>query len=154
MFAFLMSQNFLSLVTVLTLVVALGTLVLTYLESRRNNKPIIKIIDCKLSFGSSIEDPRSKGKFLVRIQNLGICLYNPEIHLMIYTPDTVIMRIILPLRRKEDKTGNVIQFARGMIAEFVSEYYCGDVQGEYCNMLHLSFCKFELLLKLRYNIDI
>lgn len=118
MFTFLISQYFLSFVTFITLLVALAALVITYLESRRNNKTIIKILDCEMSYGHNVDNPEVTVHYFVRVKNMGVCLYNPQLSLFITSPNKEIARVVLGLKRKEKKTGSVDQFARGMIAEF------------------------------------
>ena len=152
MFTFLVSQYFLSFVTFLTLIVAFGALILTYWEIQRNNKPIAKIIACDMSIGATAEDRRFKGTFLVRVKNLGICLYAPEIALCVRSSAAEAMRISIGLCRKEDKTGNVALFAKGMIAEFISERYCDAVPDD-CE----SFCSGEIVKHLSdptHHIDL
>ena len=78
-----------------------------------------------MSYGSTVYDPNFKAKFFLRLKNIGISLYNPQISLELTSSDKEIMRVIIEMSRKEEKTGNVDQFAKGMIAEFTYErdYY-------------------------------
>jgi hypothetical protein len=103
----------LSIITFFTLLVAIGGLWVTYNESRRNNRPIIKILDCSYSFRIDIEDgytkdgkERAKGVYNVRILNCGINLFNPNLKLVVTNFDKTLNfgTMSIMIKRNENKT--------------------------------------------------
>ena len=103
----------------LALAVALVAIWFTWMETRRNNRTILKVLDCKGSSEMSIETQgRIVDKFEIWIQNRGISLHGVAVA-MSFTPKDGCGRCNLPLRRssKYDMDDSP-EFARGMVGKF------------------------------------
>jgi hypothetical protein len=93
-------------------------------ESRKNNTVLLKIVDVQCTGRQAINENHCQPfmEFRVLIRNQGIALYDPQLALG-YTEQSGFGSMTVPLKRRTKRTGEISQFARGMIAEFGFKTY-------------------------------
>lgn len=106
-------------VDLMAFVVALVAIWFTWMESRRNNRVILKVLDCNGSSEQSIETQgRIVDKFEIWIQNRGISLHGVAVTLN-FRPKNGSGHCNLPLRRSSTyDVDDSHEFARGMVGKF------------------------------------
>lgn len=89
-----------------------------YSESRKNNKVLVKIIDCKTLYSADLHDRSGiTTQFKVLVRNQGLSLHDPAMSLRFYDKGGF-GTFNIPLKRRDERTGEHSEFSKGMIAEF------------------------------------
>lgn len=95
-----------------------------YTETRKNNNTLVQILRCKSTARASLKENRGQifTELSVLIRNQGISLHDPKMSLN-FREKTGYGQLSLPLKRRDERTGEHSEFARGMIAEFGLKSY-------------------------------
>lgn len=103
-----------------TTVIAVVALYVAWSNYRRNNFPVVKLLEsgCSYSQRAGENNDRMYGKFNVRVRNLGIPLHNVHMTLSFVPPDGM-GRASLPLPLADGGNRREGQLAKGMVAEFL-----------------------------------
>lgn len=106
-------------------------------ESRRSNRVLLRVeaVDC--SHTQSIDENRGQlfSQLRIRIRNLGLSLHTPKVSLS-FRPLNEHGRFQIPLAHRHDRTGNVDEFARGMVADFgCKSYECDKHTADFFDLL-------------------
>ncbi len=89
-----------------------------YTETRKSNNILVQILRCHSTEKFSNENQgRGFTELSVLVRNQGISLHDPKMSLN-FRDKAGYGRLSLPLKRRDERTGEHSEFARGMIAEF------------------------------------
>lgn len=94
-------------------VIALVALWIAFRESWRNNRSVVRVIECHISYRKLNGPPTVK----IAIQNLGISLHNVSLWLRYECGDPA-SYCGTPFRRRRSEGCSSDEFSKGMIAEF------------------------------------
>jgi len=105
-------------------VLALFAIWLAIHESRKSNKVILTIRECRHSRQTSINENAAQGffQFTVLLVNHGISLHDLEV-LLVFTGESGVDRWTIPMRNVNASRGTHNEFAKGMIADFRLKSY-------------------------------
>ncbi len=103
---------------------ALFAIWFAYTETKKSSNILVKILQCKYTSRCSRDENRGQmfSELSVLIRNQGISLHDPKLSLN-FREKTGCGWLTVPLKRRDERTGEHSEFARGMIAEFSLKSY-------------------------------
>lgn len=118
-----------SMMTTASFLISTGALLLTWADSRRNSRPIIRIVECIYSGSQSVDENGGSrfDEFHIVIRNHGIALHDLSVSLRFHAKGGG-GTFYIPLNRLDDPGFIHAEFARGMTGSFGLKSYQLDAR--------------------------